>query len=172
MGGRSSKTMCILFPCVHENEGFGCTNHLGILGWVSKISNVDTGERMQSCVGEGKLTHRTCKATAPSVLSLFVNRSEGNSCRAAKDRKPGSGHFIYSNARWVLSEDGAQNTFPMLCRSLNSVPSRELLKLKPSMRRPSNCVLPGTAYEYPSSERRVKWKTVGGRREGKEERAP
>lgn len=65
---------------------------------------MDTGEGMQSCIGEGKLTHRTCNATAPSVLSLFVNRSVGNSWRAARDRKPGSGHFIYSNAWCVLSE--------------------------------------------------------------------
>lgn len=34
-----------------------------------------------------KLTHRTCRATAPSVLSLFVNRSVGNSCRAGRERE-------------------------------------------------------------------------------------
>lgn len=36
-----------------------------------------------------KLTHRTCRATAPSVLSLFVNRSVGNSCRAGREREGG-----------------------------------------------------------------------------------
>lgn len=40
----------------------------------------------QSCTCVVKLTQRTCRATAPSVLSLCVNRSVGNSCRAERDR--------------------------------------------------------------------------------------
>lgn len=45
---------------------------------------------------QNKLTHRTCRATAPSARSLCVNRSVGNSCSAERDGHQQLGHFIYS----------------------------------------------------------------------------
>lgn len=59
-------------------------------GRINKMSLVDLQRQIhmgaELYVGEGKLTHRTCRATAPSVLSLCVNRSVGNSCRAERNR--------------------------------------------------------------------------------------
>lgn len=34
--------------------------------------------------GAAELTHKTCRATAPSARSLFVKASVGNSCTAAR----------------------------------------------------------------------------------------
>ena len=53
---------------------------------------------MQSSEDEGKLTHRTCRATAPSVRSLFVNRSVGNSCRAGRDKNTRLEQLIYGES--------------------------------------------------------------------------
>lgn len=70
-----------------------------ILAFSSKIrslSSITSFTQPAVNCSENKLTHRTCRATAPSARSLFVNRSVGNSCSAARDRHQQLGHFIYS----------------------------------------------------------------------------
>lgn len=43
-----------------------------------------TGSSKSGGQGGAELTHKTCRATAPSARSLFVNTSVGNSCTAAR----------------------------------------------------------------------------------------
>lgn len=144
------------------------------------VSHVNTHTHTQRCVGE--LTHRTCRATAPSVLSSFVNRSDGNSCRAVRDRHVWLRQFIYS--MWMCVR-----VCVCFCRQYKETHAQQKAKRpmctdkEPCPESPpskcvwqSDCALPRTVYEHASSEsdkkRRRKWKkwTLGGQSEGKEER--
>lgn len=143
----------------------------------------------QSSKCETKLTHRTCRATAPSVLSLFVNRSVGNSCRAGKDRDIRLDQLIYSmlvcayaqyvsaSAQWrtenICPAERArlwgQKPIELLCTDKEPC----LRSTKPDCVWQSSCALPKTVCASSESNKRIgKWKkqALGGQSEGKEER--
>lgn len=111
-------------------------------------SHMSTHTAMQSCVG--KLTHRTCRATAPSVLSLCVNRSVGNSCRAGRHRHIWLEGFTHGTVceRGDMYSTSTKNP-------LNSCTDKEPLPREfhsQSARLQSNRAPPRTVREHASSE--------------------
>lgn len=88
-------------PCVYARGGSQKVTKMRICTHVHTHTHTPC-TRIQRSVGQGRLTHRTCRATAPSVRSLCVNRSVGNSCRAERDRHIWLERFICSMCVCVL----------------------------------------------------------------------